>query len=94
MQESAANTAQRRDPQVHQESDKQVVEGEKEAFWRERFREANTFAYEVETRNHDLQFEVDLLKKQLAYVEKRLDSAIEWWEELKLPERMGDRNDR
>ena len=83
MSESATDTAERGDSQVHQESDKQMVEGEKEAFWRERFREANAFAYEVETRNHDLQFEVDLLQKQLAYVEKRLDSAIGWWQGLK-----------
>ena len=83
MSESATDTTERGDSQVHQESDKQMVEGEKEAFWRERFREANAFAYEVETRNHDLQFEVDLLQKQLAYVEKRLDSAIGWWQGLK-----------
>ncbi len=89
MQESAANTAKREDNEVHHSSADQMGEGEKEAFWRERFREANTFAYEVETKNHDLQFEVDLLKKQLAYVEKRLDSAIEWWEELKSSEQMG-----
>lgn len=82
MSESATDTAERGDSQVHQESDKQMVEGEKEAFWRERFREANAFANEIETRNHDLQFEVDLLQKQLAYADKRLDSAIEWWREL------------
>ena len=82
MSESAADTTERRGEEVHQESDKQMVEGEKEAFWRERFREANAFANEIETRNHDLQFEVDLLQKQLAYADKRLDSAIEWWREL------------
>ena len=82
MSESATETTERGDSQVHQESDKQMVEGEKEAFWRDRFREANTFAYEIETKNHDLQFEVDLLQKQLAYADKRLDSAIEWWREL------------
>ena len=82
MSESAADTAERGDPKVHQESDKQMVEGEKEDFWRERFREANAFAYEVETRNHDLQFEVDLLQKQLTYADERLDKAIEWWRKL------------
>ena len=82
MSESATETTERRDSQVHQESDKQMVEGEKEAFWRDRFREANTFACEVEAKNHDLQFEVDLLQKQLAYTDKRLDSAIDWWREL------------
>ena len=82
MSESAAETAERGDSQVHQESDKQMVEGEKEAFWRERFREANAFANEVETRNHDLQFEVDLLQKQLTYADERLDRAIEWWRKL------------
>ena len=82
MSESAADTTERGDSQVHQESDKQMVEGEKEGFWRERFREANAFANEVETRNHDLQFEVDLLQKQLTCADERLDKAIEWWRKL------------
>lgn len=83
MQESAANTAQRRGSQVHQEPDKQMVEGEKEAFWRERFREANTFANELEIKNHDLQFQVDALQRELVHTQKRLTNAIGWWQELK-----------
>ena len=82
MQESTPNTAKREGNEVHHPSADQMVEGEKEAFWRERFREANAFAYEVETKNHELQFEVDLLKRQLTYADKRLDSAIEWWRKL------------
>jgi hypothetical protein len=82
MSESATDTAERGDSQVHQESDKQMVEGEKEAFWRERFREANAFAYEVEAKNHDLEFQIGLLQRQLAYADKRLDSAIGWWRKL------------
>jgi len=82
MSESAADTTERGDSQVHQESDKQMVEGEKEAFWRERFREANAFACEVETKNHDLKFQIDLLQRELVHVQKRLTNAIGWWQEL------------
>jgi len=82
MSESATNTAERGDSEVHQESDKQMVEGEKEAFWRNRYIEANAFAHRVETDNHDLRFQVELLQKQLAYSEERLDGAIKWWREL------------
>ena len=59
-----------------------MVEGEKEAFWRNRYIEANAFAHRVETDNHDLRFQVELLQKQLAYSEERLDGAIKWWREL------------
>ena len=83
MSESAANTAERGDSEVHQESDKQMVEGEKEAFWRNRYIEADAFAHRVETDNHDLRFQVGLLQKQLAYSEERLANAIRWWQELK-----------
>ena len=83
MSESATNTAERGDSEVHQESDKQMVEGEKEAFWRNRYIEADAFAHRVETDNHDLRFQVGLLQKQLAYSEERLANAIRWWQELK-----------
>ena len=59
-----------------------MVEGEKEAFWRNRYIEADAFAHRVETDNHDLRFQVGLLQKQLAYADKRLDSAIGWWRKL------------
>ena len=83
MSESATNTAERGDSEVHQESDKQMGEGEKEAFWRNRYIEADAFAHRVETDNHDLRFQVGLLQKQLAYSEERLANAIRWWQELK-----------
>lgn len=87
MSESAADTTERRGEEVHQESDKQMVEGEKEAFWRERFREANAFANEIETKNHDLEFQIGLLQRQLVHVEKRLTNAIGWWQELEAIDR-------
>ena len=82
MSESATNTAERGDSEVHQESDKQMVEGEKEAFWRNRYIEADAFAHRVETDNHDLRFQVELLQKQLDYADERLDKAIDWWRKL------------
>jgi len=40
-------------------------EGEREQFWRERYREANDFAHRIEVQNLDLQWEIKDLNRRL-----------------------------
>ena len=82
MREGASETAKRRDPQIHQEADQQVVETEAETFWRNCYRQANQISYRVAEQNRELEWRIEQLEKQLSYSQKRLDSAIAWWREL------------
>ena len=82
MREGESETAKRRDPQIHQEADQQVVETEAETFWRNCYRRANQISYRVAEQNRELEWRIEQLEKQLSYSQKRLNSAIAWWREL------------